>query len=75
MKTNKIKVRNLDNNKIQSWTLEELLTRINEDNATDKFNYNYTDWLDGFNSTLLEFYSLYDEKGNKLNLLASPFVI
>jgi hypothetical protein len=63
-----IYVRNLDTGEIEDWTIGQLLHRINEDNATDGFNYNENDWEEGFKETLEgEFYSLFDEKGNLLN--------
>lgn len=66
----KIKVRNLDDNKIRTWTVSELLERINQDNATDEFNYTEEDWIEGFIETLGEFYSLKDKNGKPLNDLS-----
>ena len=66
-----IKVRNIENNKISNWALSELIDRINEDNATDEFNYDESDWVEGFNETLEgEFYSLNDKNGKPLNNLS-----
>jgi hypothetical protein len=65
-----IKIRYLENNEIYLWALGELLDRVNEDNATDDYNYDLSDWREGFNQTLEgEFYSLLDESGNELNSL------
>ena len=67
-----IKVRNIKNNKVSNWTIEELLERINEDNApTSSNNYDKSDWVEGFNETLEgEFYSLNDKNGKPLNNLS-----
>lgn len=40
--------------KVIPMTLEDILSRINEDNATDEFNYDENDWVEGFNETLQE---------------------
>ena len=65
-----IKIRYLENNEIHLWTLGELLDRVNEDTWNDDFNYDLSDWREGFNQTLEgEFYSLLDESGNELNSL------
>ena len=66
-----IKVRNIENGKVSNWTIEELLERINEDNYTDEFNYDKSDWVEGFNETLEgKFYSLNDKNGKPLNDLS-----
>jgi len=65
-----IKIRYLETNEVHNWTLRELLNRVNVDNATDEFNYDISDWREGFNATLEGvFYSLLDESGNELNSL------
>ena len=66
----KIKVRNLDDNSVRTWTISEILDRINEDNASDDFNYNENDWIEGFVETLGEFYSLLDKDNKPLNNLS-----
>lgn len=63
----KIKIRFIDDNSIHQWTLKDIIHRINQDNATDEFNYDESDWVDGFYETLLEFYSLTDKNGKPLN--------
>lgn len=68
----KIKVRSIEDNIITEWELTELINRINEDNATDLYDYDENDWEDGFKETLEgEFYSLFDENGTALNLINS----
>lgn len=62
-----IKVRDIKDNSINTFTIDSILERINEDNATDDFNYDKNDWLEGFNETLLDVYSLQDINGNDLN--------
>jgi hypothetical protein len=43
---------------------------MNEDTWNDDFNYDISDWREGFNQTIEgEFYSLLDESGNELNSL------
>jgi hypothetical protein len=65
-----IKIRYLENNEIHLWALGELLDRMNEDTWNDDFNYDISDWREGFNQTIEgEFYSLLDESGNELNSL------
>ena len=66
----KIKMRGVDDNKIYTWTLGEVIDRINQDNSTDEFNYDESDWVEGFNETLTEFYSLNDKNGKPLNDLS-----
>ena len=67
----KIKIRGTDDNKIYTWTLGEVIDRINEDNASDEFNYNEGDWIEGFKETLEgQFYSLNDKNGKPLNDLS-----
>lgn len=62
-----IKVRDIKDNSISIFTIDSILERINEDNATDDFNYDKNDWLEGFNETLLDVYSLQDINGKDLN--------
>lgn len=63
-----IKVRTIETGEISEWTISKLLHRINEDNATSEYDYNESDWIEGFNETLEgEFYSLNDKYGSPLN--------
>jgi hypothetical protein len=63
-----IKLRELDSGKITTWTLSEIISRINEDNYDDNLAYDESDWQEGFKETLEgQFYSLYDKNGNPLN--------
>lgn len=66
-----IKLRYIEDNSIHEWELESVINRINEDNATDEFNYDKWDWVEGFVETLEgEFYSLLDIDGTPLNDLS-----
>jgi hypothetical protein len=52
--------------------LGEILHRINEDNYSSEYDYDITDWREGFNETLEgKFYSLLDTSCEELNLVVS----
>lgn len=57
----KVLVRNLGTPDINEWTLEDLLERINFDNATNEHNYTIYDWREGFDETLKRFYEIYQK--------------
>ena len=65
-------IRYLPTNELQTWTLGQILHRINEDNYSSEYDYDITDWREGFNETLEgKFYSLLDTSGEELNLVVS----
>jgi hypothetical protein len=69
--TDKIKVRYIEEDEIDTWTIGEAIDRINEDNYDPEYNYNESDWIEGFIETLEgEFYSLLDKDGKPLNDLS-----
>ena len=64
---NLVKIRNISDNTIDVWSKGDLLKRINEDNATDEFNYDKSDWVEGFIQTAFRDYALVCENGSPLN--------
>lgn len=62
-KMKKIKIRVLpnwgENERIEEWTLEEVLNEINRDRSEEWTDYHETDWKEGWNEWVEgEFYSL-----------------
>lgn len=53
-----MKIRNLENNQITDWTIEEMLIEINRDRSESWTNYNESDYLEGWDEWVEgEFYT------------------
>lgn len=64
----KYKVRVIENDEIQEWSLNSILEEINRDRSSKWTYYNESDWKEGWNEWIEgEFYSLLDKDGNELN--------
>jgi hypothetical protein len=64
------KVRVLETNEIQEWTLKDVLKELNGDHNSHWINYDETDWLGGWNDWVEgEFYSLVKEEIVEENII------
>lgn len=62
-----IKVRNIEDEVIEDWTIDQILNEINRDRSGDWTDYDESDWREGWNEWVEgEFYSLIDEDGKLL---------
>lgn len=63
-----ILIRDLYENKVYEWKIDDILEEINRDHSDEWTDYDRSDWLEGWNEWAEgDAYSLLDENGNQLN--------
>jgi len=62
------KVKNLETNQIENWSIEQILYEINRDHSPEFTEYNEKDWEEGWKEWCEgQYYSLITTKNNENN--------